>query len=84
MTIDRHIQQHPILAEAASLDPADGTLSGSENALARIVDTIASQAYRLDATQLTALAHTLTAYAQEVQNQEDAAWKLINSRRNQP
>jgi hypothetical protein len=38
------------------------------------------QADRLDVAELTTLAEVLAAYAKEVQAQEDAAWKIINTR----
>jgi hypothetical protein len=80
MNIEEHLMSKPKLAQAAQWDRNDGTLAGGEKALAAIVDTLLEEAHRLDAAELTALAETLTAYAQEVQAQEDAGWKILKSR----
>lgn len=73
MDIAQHLMSKPKLAQAARWNKADGTLSGGERALATIVDALLADASRLDATELTALAETLTTYAQEVQTAENAA-----------
>lgn len=83
MSIEKHLKSNPSLAQAAQRDANDATLAGGEQALAAIVETLLQQADRLDAADLTALTDALTAYAQEVQAQEDAAWNIINSRQQQ-
>lgn len=83
MSIEEHIVSKPQLAQAVHWDPTDATLAGGEQALAAIIDTVLHQADRLDAAELTALAEVMTAYAKDVQAQEDAAWKIINSRQQQ-
>lgn len=83
MSIEEHLVSKPQLAQAMQWDPTDATLAGGEQALAAMVDILLHQADRLDAAELTALAEVLTAYAQEVQSQEEAAWHIINSRQQQ-
>ncbi|MFD6815206.1 hypothetical protein [Enteractinococcus coprophilus] len=80
MNIEDHLMSKPKLAQAAQWDKTDATLAGGERALAAIVDTLLEEAHRLDAAELTALAETLTAYAQEVQAAEEAGWKILKSR----
>lgn len=80
MSIEEHLMSEPKLAQAAQWDRNDGTLAGGEKALAAIVSTLLEEAHRLDAAELTALAETLTAYAQEVQAAEDAGWEILKSR----
>lgn len=80
MDINEYLVSNPRLAQATQWDRNDGTLAGGEKALAAIVSTLLEEAHRLDAAELTALAETLTAYAQEVQAAEDAGWEILKSR----
>jgi len=80
MDIEQHLMSKTKLAQAAQWDKTDGTLSGGEKALAVIVDALREEAPRLDAAELTDLAETLTAYAEEVQAAEDAGWEILKSR----
>lgn len=80
MSIEDNVMAIPNLAQAVHWDSTDATLAGGEQALAAIIETLLHQADRLDAAELTALAEALTACAQDVQAQEDAAWKIINGR----
>jgi hypothetical protein len=80
MDIEKHFISNPRLAQATQWDRNDGTLAGGEKALAAIVSTLLEEAHRLDAAELTALAETLTAYAQEVQAAEDAGWAMLKRR----
>jgi len=80
MDIEEHLMSNPRLAQAAQWDRNDGILAGGEKALAAIVSTLLEEAHRLDAAELTALAETLTAYAQEVQAAEDRTWESLKSR----
>jgi len=80
MNIDDYIESDPKLAPAMQWATNDGTLAGGERALAVIVDALVQQAHRLDAAELTALATTLTTYAQEVQAAEDAGWEILKRR----
>ena len=80
MDIEKHFISNPRLVQATQRDRNDGTLAGGEKALAAIVSTLLEEAHRLDAAELTALAETLTAYAQEVQAAEDAGWEILKSR----
>lgn len=81
MSIELHIHQNRLLAEASLFDLNDGALSGGEKALSTITDALASQADRLDAAGLTAIAQVITQYAQEVQDRESAAWAILNRQR---
>src|SRR5699024_2922051 len=78
VSIERHIHQNRLLAEASLFDPNDGALSGGEKALSTITDALTSQADRLDAAELRSIAQVVTQYAQEVQDRESAAWAILN------
>lgn len=80
MDIEKHFISNPRLAQATQWDRNDGTLAGGEKALAAIVSTLLEEAHRLDAAELTALAETLTTYAQEAQAAEEAGWEILKRR----
>lgn len=80
MSIEEHLMSKPKLAQAAQWDKSDATLAGGEKALAVIVDTLLTEAHRLDAAEVTALAETLTTYAQDMQAAEDAGWETLKRR----
>lgn len=80
MTIADHIENSPILTAATALSLEDGTLSGNERRIAKIVHAILDGADGLDAKQLLALVEPLRNYAAEVQDQEQRAWKILESR----
>lgn len=80
MSIEEHLMSEPKLAQAAQWDKNDAALSSGEKALAVIVDALREEAPRLDAAELTALATTLTTYAQEVQAAEDTGWEILKRR----
>lgn len=82
MNIRQYLNEHDDLFLASGFDPEDATLSSGERALANITYALANHADNVDAGQLNALVDALSAYRDEVQNQEHAAWQIINSRRN--
>ncbi len=79
MNIREYISSHSELSEASIHDPGDESLSSGQKALAQITHVIAEHADRLDGAQLEGLVAALSAYRDDVQHQESAAWAILNS-----
>lgn len=80
MSFEEYLVTNPQLAQAVRWNVDDASLSGSERSLAVIVNALLEHADRLDAAELYTLSETLHAYAQDVQQRENAAWKIIIER----
>lgn len=80
MSFEDYLVTQPQLAQAMRWNVDDSSLSGSERSLAVIVAALLEHADRLDAAELRTLAETLHAYTQDVQQRENAAWKIIMER----
>lgn len=80
MNFKKYLVTHPQLMQAMKWHGDDASLSGSERALALIVHALLGHADRLDAAELNSLSEALDSYAQDVQQREDTAWKIIMQR----
>ncbi|WP_286954503.1 MULTISPECIES: hypothetical protein [Corynebacterium] len=65
MDVRQRINDDPLLAPALKWGPEDGTLSGSEAALVRVVQVLAADLGALDADQQQALGDLVGAVASE-------------------
>lgn len=77
MNFEKYLVTHPQLAQAMRWNVEDASLSGSERSLALIVNALLEHADRLDAAELHTLSEALDAYTQDVQQSENAAWRII-------
>lgn len=77
MDVRQRINDNPLLAPALKWSPADGTLSGSEAALARIVQVLAADLDALDADQQQALSDLVGVFASETLEAEQAGLRML-------
>lgn len=77
MDVRQRINDNPLLAPALKWDSEDGTLSGSEAALARVVQALAAGLDALDADQQQALGDLVGAVASETLEAEQAGLRML-------
>lgn len=77
MDVCQRINDNPLLAPALKWDPEDGTLSGSEAALVRVVQALAAGLDALDADQQQALGDLVGAVASETLEAEQAGLRML-------
>lgn len=80
MSFEKYLVTQPQLAQAMRWNVDDSSLSGSQRSLAVIVNALLEHADRLDVSELRTLSETLHAYTQDVEQRENAAWKIIMER----
>ncbi|AJE66128.1 hypothetical protein [Corynebacterium glutamicum] len=77
MDVRQRINDNPLLAPVLKWDSDDGTLSGSEAALVRIVQALAADLDALDADQQQALEDLVGEIASETLEAEQAGLALL-------
>ena len=77
MDVRQRINDDPLVAPALKWGPEDGTLSGSEVALARIVQALAADLGALDADQQHALGDLVGAVASGTLEAEQAGLRRL-------
>ena len=77
MDVRQRINDNPLLAPVLKWDSDDGTLSGSEAALVRIVQALAADLDALDADQQQALGDLVEGVASETLEAEQAGLRML-------
>lgn len=77
MDVRQRIDNNPLLAPALKWDSEDGTLSGGEAALARVIQVLAADFDALDADQQQALGDLVEGVASETLEAEQAGLRML-------